>query len=622
MKPLTQLFSLIALVIAAMQAIANAQTLEQYVKQGQSQQAMQSIERQKNHCISAAGQDKTALENCRLSAIFSRAWLNSQRAKFIAKPETISAKRQATRLLSLARDEYLTILKLRPSHSASINNLLLVLEQLEDHRGLIKLLPSLNNVDQKMEASEIIAELSMKQNDAATATIYLLKAYSLKHSDGTLNRLITAFASKPTSKLAEELLTFAHKNRAKYPTHASKLYAAVAKHKTEIEMSVWDNAALGWVHIMSEQRQLNAELIMQTFDLEKEPVFAELYRRVSARYLGANEHNVKLNRRIMQTGRDNGGWWTENEFRTLTLALAGWSAGHRHLLKGNVSTAHDIWLGALYYSPNIFAYRHELRDEKAVTLELLTDLARLQQLYKEQLDLDGKNFQAIENLLFRSKAKAYEGDDLKAINRHHTLLGKLYADLGIFGRNTRGAEFQLSNAIYTAERLAKRQKQTKPELPQLAKLLADGYACNLARQKENCKSKNAEAGKWYQKAMQGYLQLDALPQAQQTLNSAKKLSIAPSPQVLELESIIKARSEPNLPGFEITPWLQQNSSSLPATFVESQKFKILAERGLEGDKQSATEALKLYQKSTINSSIIDQSRVLKLQKMENNIREH
>lgn len=592
----------------------SAETLTKYVAKDQWQQAREYIEQQQEKCHEISIQDKLLLKNCLLGTTFTTAWLNSKQANSISENE--NKKNERYRLLAMARDDYFTILKARPNHNATINNLIITLEKLEDQRSLMKLLPSLKQPGQIVESAEIIAQLSLEINNPNTAVIYLLKAFQINQSDGTLSRLLYAFSLKATQKQARALLTQAQRSSDISLEHASKLFAVIAKHESQVDESTWEQAVLGWVEIQGKLRHLTANLVEQTFNIDNSKVFQALYDRLSRPHLGADAINTKLNRRIMQTGNNKGGWWTKNEHRALALGIAGWSMGHNYLLKGQAKSAQSIWLGALYYAPNPTAYWGELKDKRAITLELLTDLARLQQVYKSQVDPNGKNFKAIENLLFRSKAKAYEVNDLKAISRHHTLLGKLYADLGIFERGYKGAEFQLTNAIKSTKRLAKQNKTTPPAQPLLAKLLAEGYICKLAGQKENCNKKANKASNWYKKATLGFLSLDALPQAQKTLNSAKKLTLSASPQIKEMEIILKTRQNKSVTQTNALPsWLKQTSSSLPKSFVKQQKFKILAEQGLKGDKKSATHALSISKKINVNQSIIDTNRLLKLQQI-------
>lgn len=593
----------------------SSETLEQYVEKGQWQQAREFIKQQHQQCHESSSKNKLIQDNCLFSRTFATAWLNSQQAYLTPKDDSNTAQRK--RLLTLARNDYFTILKARPLHSATINNLILILEQLEDQRSLIKLIPSLQQTNQVVESAEIIAQISLAKGDQKTAVAYLIRAFQVSHSDGTLGRLLSAYIIKPKPNQANMLLKLAHKNKASNLAHTGQIYAAIANQKEQVDTSTWEQAVLGWVEVQGQTRQLTALLVKQTFDIESEVVYRELYHRLSAPYLGADELLVKLNRRIMQMGKINGGWWTKNAHRSLALGVAGWSMGHNYLLQGRAKSAHNIWLGALYYAPNSNSYWGELKDKRAITLELLTDLARLQQVYKSEVDSNGDNFKAIENLLFRSKAKAYEVNDLKAINRHHTLLGKLYADLGIFERGYRGAKFQLTNAIKSAKRLAEQDKKIAPAQPLLAKLLAEGYNCKLTGQKGNCNKKPDKASKWYQKATIGFISLDALPQAKKTLKSAKKLTLSSSSKITEMEIILKARQgvsdkKTNL----VIPWIKQKTSSLPSSFVKQQKFRILAEHGLQGDKESATHALSISKKININKSLIDQNRLLKLQQME------
>ncbi len=155
--------------------------------------------------------------------------------------------------------------------------------------------------------------------------------------------------------------------------------------------------------------------------------------------------------------------------------------------------------------------------------------------------------------------------------------------------------------------------------PQLAKLLAEGYNCKLVNQQKGCKKKPKKASSWYEKSTLGFLSLDALPQAQKTLNSAKGFNLPSSPQLTEIEMILKVRQNISDKHTAVLPrWLEQNSSSLPTSFVKQQKFKILAKKGLQGDTESAKHALSMSKMTKLDQSLLDQNRLFKLKKMKKN----
>src|SRR6185295_10787206 len=91
------------------------------------------------------------------------------------------------------------------------------------------------------------------------------------------------------------------------------------------------------------------------------------------------------------------------------------------------------------------------------------------------LDPKGQRLGSIINDMFRSKAAAYERGDLDAIQRHHTVLGMIYARRGVWTSTGRAqnAIFQLEHALSVARQ---REASVGPQpLPELKSQLADGY---------------------------------------------------------------------------------------------------------------------------------------------------
>ncbi|MFC3122325.1 hypothetical protein [Agaribacter flavus] len=599
------IFKLLMLGVSLLTSEVYASALYDSVKQQNWSEAYEYVDQEKAKC------EQNQDNHCDLKARFSYAWVQTKEAE-------TSDLAHSRKLLHSARDSYEHILKQHPNHSASLSNLVLVLQTLKDVEGMISLLPKIKNPIKSAELAEMIALASHAEGDISRAFEYRVYAFQKDKSEAALTGLTELFSEKDIDDglletWAKKLLALA-KNETDNQLAAS-LYAAVANREKRLNRKTWDQAALGWTILISEARQLDKSIVEANFSLEKSAVFRELQTRLTKPSLGVRNIDLRLNSQIMSAGQAYAGWWTRNHERAHALAMAGWSLGHNYLINGDPQSANAVWLGALYYSPPTAAYRRELKGKQAISLDLLTELARLQHLYKSQLDPNGRNFKSIENLLFNSKSKAYKVNDLEAIQRHHTVLGKLYADLGVFKNDYRGAEFQLTHAIKTSQSIAKQKDSIAPQ-PALSKLLADGYNCALPKQTELCNKNNKKAKYWYTQATIDSLDVDALHMAQKSINALEQLPEGQNQVTLQLKNIVRTRSTLGKATPIDADWLKNPAIDLSQDFIKRQRFKAFSQAGLQGDKKSTEQALKLSNELNIFNNVLDLNTLKKLEEIE------
>ncbi|HEY6599948.1 MAG TPA: hypothetical protein VIZ30_11565, partial [Pseudomonadales bacterium] len=473
---------------------------------------------------------------CSAQVEFSRAWLATKQAEASAD----DAARVA--LLRSAASGYRALLRQYPGHAASTDNLVLVLDQLGDGAGLTQLAETLRSVDATKAAyvARLAGDAGMKAGKTGDAFDRYSTAFELHQDAGALASMTRAFTAAADEARAARLLAAANRMLPVDSSASTQAFRAIAQFPDKFSEAVWDDAAIGWVETLSSERRLTPEIVAAEFDLERNSHFARLAQRLRDPKLGAT--NVRLDEGLFFQGPRGEDWWTRNAPRSQALALAGWSMGHAHLIANRPELAESTWQGALQYAPGPQTYSGALDGKRVVMLDLLTDLARIEVVNKSTLDPDGKKFAGIERMLFESKGMAYQGNDLAAIERHHTLLGKMYADLGRFGTSDsdyRSARFQLKNAIATAKRRGG-SDGASPQ-PALEALLADGYRCALPKQDASCRPDVAEASKHYTNAAKGFLDLDALDQAKTAVDDLRVVSPAPSPQQLELEKTVETR---------------------------------------------------------------------------------
>jgi hypothetical protein len=531
MKPLN--FTLLAVaILAATQVFAYEEQLQEQVKQ----KDWQTADRLLQHAELQCRQDNNPTQ-CLDKITFSRAWTYAQHGA--------QGDGNSVGYLQQARDGYLAVLQNHPDHLPTIDNLILVLEQLGDREHLASLLQTLQRLQDHHRYARtalIIADSYRSSADNRQAFAYYDRAYAMEPSQLAISGMTAVFSQSPSDTETSRLLGFARETQDL--AKRRQFYEAVLHARGHVSQKQWEDAALFWVVDLGRERRLTADVIEETIDLQANPEFRELAGRLKDRFLGLQPGDVKFgDLTLLEYRRD--GWWNKSLLRTWAFAIAAWSEGHNRLLHGDVEAANALWQAALQFAPPSYEYHSpELADRWAVSLELLTDLARIQWLYKARIDPQGETFKRIEKTLFFSKAEAYQVNDLVAIQRHHAVMGKMYADLGLFSNGDTGirsAEFQLSHALKTAELLSSKTGKSEPQ-PQLAELLADGYNCRLPGQGSSCRRDEKKAQQLYLKATTDYLKLDAVMRAKNTLQTFKIIQPKPDKQVKQLETMIDLRT--------------------------------------------------------------------------------
>ncbi|OZG75172.1 hypothetical protein BTA51_01950 [Hahella sp. CCB-MM4] len=482
-------------------------------------------------------QQTSDVNNCLDKVRFSRAWTYTRHAE--------KDKDHRESFLQRAREEYLAILERHPQHLATIDNLILTLEQLEDRQQLERLLRLLQRLDDRSrmaKVAQMIAGLYLDEGNSQRAFSYYYRSYELEPGQRTLNGLISSFRQSPNEEVAKRLEVLAE--TTENVSIRRQLYEAILSSRNKVSPQQWENAAINWVAWLGKERALTSSVIEQTIDLRLNPEFRELVARLREPFLGLTPEEVRIGDLTLLEYRQDG-WWNDTLLRTWAFSIAAWSEGHNRLLNNDINGANAIWQAALQFAPPSYTYdSSELKGHWAVSLELLTDLARIQWLYKSRLDPRGETFTRVEQALFFSKAQAYKINDLEAIQRHHSIMGKMYADLGIFSENATGvrsAEFQLTHALRTADLRSSDTGKDDPQ-PQLAQLLADGYSCQLPSQQTGCRQQTEKAQPLYLRATQDYLKLDAVLPAKRTLQNVKVINPQTESKVLQLKSVIDLRT--------------------------------------------------------------------------------
>jgi hypothetical protein len=294
------------------------------------------------------------------------------------------------------------------------------------------------------------------------------------------SRMVDLFGDLPAAQ-ADDLWNRLDGWERPFPDVAREGYRAAVQRHAGTETDQAEAALLRWIALSANERSLSSATVQRAFGgVDWEPLTEfQAYLAVLEAPAESSTDRSAVGEFIENhsEGYDLYGWWLDWEPRRQALAQASLALGHASILAKSPERAERQWLIGLRDGPPGEAYIFgELENQPFVRLDLLTELTWLQFRFTE-LDPAGGKADLFIGLLFDGKAEAYQANDLEAIQRHHTVLGELFAARGVWASESFAANgiFQLSNAIRIAERRDAKEGTRQP-LPRLKELLAMGYA--------------------------------------------------------------------------------------------------------------------------------------------------
>lgn len=342
-------------------------------------------------------------------------------------------------------------------------------------------------------------------------------------------------------------------------------------------------------------------------------------------------------------------WWNKNAMRkdamsrllrlkATRLIAAAEKAGTKPAERSAAqSIAINYLTAAVDTAPRYEAYlRSSLSRSSNTKIDAAINLVSLHHSIKAGADPQGlsgvseSELSEMTKVLFSGKGGAYAAGQLKDIQRYHTVLGLIYYETRRDKSNgADNATFQLTHALRTAERIARRNPEKYEPLPELRALLATVYQ----RQ-----GKTQESGRESLTAAIGFLEKDNLKKASAALTSAKQngantrsvSTILQGRQAVLTQGAALLKTQPGSKAVSLDPkisWLKNPEAlNLPKSFIEGQKFKILADLG---NRLSSTSNKALA--SSINNLALvaaSQNKVLtsptdlkRIQRLETNIKQ-
>lgn len=560
--------------------------------------------------------------DCRPLINYTLGYLLEQEAR--DRPESRSE------LLTDAIGYYRQVLADVPNHGPTLNNLALIHRETGASEEAIRLLETAVKYDFSRRDRYAITigdiHFDSQQWEAALHDYELAADWNPRAEEPAL-RIVEVYKHLPVERL-QELSSLLESWKGAFPDAAERGYwlilsASVANNKIELA----ENALLSWVSLLSRNRRLTPGRIDELYLEWKGPATQELQGLVSPAWESSSFN-----------------WWRTGFLRRHVLAEAALFLGHTDLKKRGPKATEARWRYALNrIAPEMDEYFG--KEYPLVPLELQTELAALYYQYP-QLDPDNKKFAPLIWNIFRSKAYAYEKNDLKAIQSHHTVLGLIYARAP--GREdeshrANNAVFQLHHAIKKAKERFDNGEAYQP-LPQLKEMLAD--ACRNptpARQRSIrlCERGGRNApGELYLETAGAYLDTDDLKQASRLLSGAQQAGLTPTGdkihhallQILQTRKRVATATAANfhdvgrilLGAQDGARWITEDHfGGLSRAFLKRQRFKTLFDFTVKAQGFSKThestavlEEIKLLLASASKSLVLagtgDQLRVEKL----------
>lgn len=277
------------------------------------------------------------------------------------------------------------------------------------------------------------------------------------------------------------------------------------------------------------------------------------------------------------------GFWMSSLENRNVLARAKLAQGDRAQAAGEPKLAEACWLAGLGFAPHYEEYsRRELRGAPLVRLDLATRLLD-QWAAAPAESVPPARFERLIDEIFDSKGMAYQAQDLESIQRHHQVLGLVYAAHGTWTSHAYGhnAIFQLQHVLDIAKR-REREVGYQP-LPLIRATLARGMdLIGAARQ----------AAAMHLEASQAFLDVDQLDSAGTELSRAAGYwtdhgqnppeALASTREVLAQRRAVRRISGPGArvdSSYEAiaTRWSGSRPGALTQDFFERQRFKVLSD---------------------------------------------
>ena len=571
---------------SARQATKAAQELQ---AKGQWEEAQILLERAAQNC----GPQDTA-QACRLLVRYSQGYLSEREAG--RTPE------KAVALLAAAEERYLAVLAEAPQHEATLKNLALIYRELGRQDDAERLLQRAVEADRSGtgRATMLLAQLYRDAGKFDAALAGYERAAAANPGDAAAPQAIVAlYATGPSESLGALLPRLANWAPT-LPAVAEEGYRRILMRVPSTPQA--EQALLPWVSLIARQGWVAASTFA---GLPKG--WAPLDEVI--RYAATPELQPS-----------SGGWWMQHAMRRSILAQLALATGQAPEARAEPARALRRFEVGMMVSPQYEEYqqRSELKGAWPTRMEIAR--AMLSLLSRQpQLDPNSQQQRHLINELFAGKAGAYRSEDLVAMQRFHTTLGRWYVERGEWsGGGLTNAKFQLEHAIDAADLRTTRGEAYQP-LQEEKELLAAGYL-KLGEP--------AKARSMYLQAAAAYLDTDQLQPAHDALALSERIASAPTSaniaQATLLRQVLATRvslaEKPAPAGFERQPQQSWLRGDIAQPFLKRQQFKTLSDLALQTpdagqDNAAAMRAGAAFQSALDLRSLIGTADLVRLERV-------
>lgn len=435
-------------------------------------------------------------------------------------------------LLTQSEQCYQRVLSEHPGHEATTRSLALVYRQLGQEDQAIELLHGAvaSGADRSGSLSMQLGNIySARQTWASALTAYQGAAQK-STSEAPRRRIVQVYRQLPADQ-AQELLTILPQWEFQSPRVARMGYETVFARAREEDEATAEKSLYLWADMSARDGTISADDIgrlpgdwapaaelQHWVETLQDPVDRELPVPLEP----AHDPQVSVRRHV---------------FARLALAF-----GTQHLDANRPEAAAAAWELGLAAAPDSEMHQGILQRYPTFDYVRADVLRELALLYFRQRDAQNRDAELdrladLTDQLFELKTDAYAAQDLEAIQRLHTALGLIYAEMNTWQSSyaARNARFQLENALRTAEENEEQTDFYQP-LAEISRRLADGLRSLDGQSRQ-------EARRYYLKAATGYLDRDQLDKAGEMVSVARSLPPGDDALIQELQEILLTRGQ-------------------------------------------------------------------------------
>ena len=514
--------------------------------QGKTAEADKSLQDALAQC-----QQSGAIASCVATLSFTRAYLAQQRGRIGADE---------------AREYYKRVIVEQPTNGAALNNLALIEDSQGNSSEAERLWQSAisNDPQRSSHYALLLGDHFMRaKNVSAALRSFVQAAESAPEADTPRRRIVEVYRQAEAGLDLGALLSLAEQWERLDPANSRGAYELLMARWTSITPSagVADQCLLRWASLMARNNWLDSNSLSGLPDNWDHPGV-----KVLRAYVGNPVAGTQW------------GWWRQNADR-LSVMLDVAAATGRRLLRDSdngAQKAESCWQQALRMIPS-----EQLVIEFPAAVDSFLQVSnQLATLYFQQpsIDSNGRKLQDVVNGLYEGKMVAIQRGNWRVTQAIHTTLGLMYTARKVWEALPgtplyMSAHYQLQAVLDDSQRREKEEKFFQP-LPEIKALLAKGLAT-----KSNTKS---DAAQMYLRAAVGYLDSDAIGEAQGMLKEHRALAPENDTPADQFEKILAIRGKPgglspdNLSADKL-PWLFRASGPLDEGFLKRQRFKIYSD---------------------------------------------